>query len=61
MKLLVEICEADVRLMVESYLRANLGALAIIDPKDIRIEVKSQQNWKAEWEPAHFRAVYERK
>jgi hypothetical protein len=58
-KIRFEIEEKDLKSMVEQYLRANLGAMAIIDPKDIRIEVKSKQNFRSEWEKADFRAIYE--
>lgn len=60
MKIRIEVDETQVRRLVREYLEQHLGDLA---PKteDVRIEVKSKQNFRAEWETASFRAVYESK
>lgn len=46
------------RLVIE-HLADRLGNLPL-DKEDITIEVKSKQNYKSEWEPAEFRATYEK-
>lgn len=58
MKVKFEIDESTLRKLVYDYITEQLGDLA---PKseDIRIEMKSNQNYKSEWESASFRAVYE--
>lgn len=50
----IEIDEITLRKLIKQYLEENIGAE--IDEKDITIEVKSKQNYKSEWELAHFRA-----
>lgn len=59
MKIRIEIDEATLTRLVVDHLTAQLGDLTP-DEKQIRIEVKSKQNWKSEWETAAFRAVYEK-
>ena len=58
MKIRVELDEKILRMLVIGYLEERLGSLS---PKIdmIKIEVKSKQNYKSEWEEAEFRAVYE--
>ena len=54
----IEIDEKTLRKLVHDHITEQLGELAPRS-EDIRIEVKSNQNYKSEWEPASFRAVYE--
>ncbi len=56
MHLRIELTEAELRELVCEHLRAKLGSIEL-DERDVRIEVKSKQNWKSEWEEAAFRAV----
>jgi len=58
MKIRIEIDERALRELVLKNLGAVLGDVAL-DEKNLRIEVKSKQNYKSEWEEAAFRAVYE--
>lgn len=58
-RILIEIDEHDLRRIIHDYLRKTLGDVEISE-QYIKIEVKSSQNWKAEWEQAKFRAVYEK-
>lgn len=51
----IELTEADVRRLVRSELERIMGDISLSD-KDVQVEVKSKQNYKAEWEPAAFRA-----
>ena len=53
----IKIDEKAIRALIMSYLEQTLGDLPISD-KDIKIEVKSKQNFKSEWETADFRARY---
>ena len=57
--IVIEIDEHDLRRIIFAYLAETLGDVEI-DEQYIKIEVKSSQNYKAEWETAKFRAVYER-
>lgn len=58
-RILIEIDEHDLRGIIHDYLKKTLGEVEI-DEQYIKIEVKSSQNYRAEWESAKFRAVYER-
>lgn len=53
----IELCKAELVKLVAYEISRHTGCT--IDPKNIRIEVKSTQDYRAEWEPAMFRAVYE--
>lgn len=50
--------EEDLRRLVYQDMENKLGPAALVNENMVKIEVKSKQNFKAEWEPAEFRAVY---
>jgi hypothetical protein len=58
MKVRIEIDEQQLRSLVMRELESKLGSLEF-EEADVKIEVKSKQNWKSEWESAEFRAVVE--
>jgi hypothetical protein len=51
----IEIDEKALRVLVIAHLRDQLGNISLT-AEDVKIEVKSKQNYKSEWEPAAFRA-----
>ena len=53
-RITVEITEDTLREIVLDYLRGTLNA--DLTEKDVTIETKSKQNYRAEWESAAFRA-----
>jgi hypothetical protein len=53
-----ELSEADVKALILTEIQTRLGENTL-NSADLKIEVKSKQNYKSEWEPAAFRAVYE--
>jgi len=55
MRLEIEVTEHELRTLILNYLLNKLGDVSF-EEKDIKIEVKSKQNFKSEWEPAEFRA-----
>ena len=55
MLLKIELTEQDLRKLVLQRVEELLEA--DIDPQDVKIEVKSKQNYRSEWEAAAFRAV----
>ena len=57
MKIRIELTEKDLIKLVIQDLEATLSET--FDEKNLKIEVKSSQNYKSEWEQAVFRAVYE--
>ena len=59
MKLRIEIDESDLKALVLEHIADRLGSCAPPSADKVKIEVKSKQNCKAEWESAAFRAVYE--
>ena len=58
MQLRIELTEKELKDLVVVYLRNKLGDINLTVDK-VRIEVKSKHNYKAEWEEASFRAVYD--
>ena len=59
MKIRIELNGEAVRQLIYTHLQEKLGDLPFADT-DVRIEVKSKQNYKSEWERADFRAIYEK-
>jgi len=57
MKIRIELSEKDLIKIIIQELEATLSET--FDEKNLKIEVKSSQNYKSEWEQAVFRAVYE--
>lgn len=58
MKVRIEVSEKDLREMVLNRIRHASGVTSL-DVDRVSIETKSKQNYRAEWETAAFRAVYE--
>jgi len=56
MSIRIEISEKDVRKLVAEYIQEQTGTT--VAPESVKIEVKSTQNYKSEWETAQFRVVY---
>lgn len=56
MILKIEISELELKKLIVAELQTRLGEV-VFDAGDIKIEVKSKQNYKAEWETANFRAT----
>lgn len=59
MQLRIELTEKDIRALVIKHLQEKLGDIPF-DPIFFNLQVKSKQNFKAEWEEAQLRATYER-
>lgn len=57
MTIRVELTTEDLKRLVAEDIQKRVNTE--VNPKDIRIETKSTQNYKAEWETAVFRAVFE--
>jgi len=55
MKVEIELTEEDVKKLVLAEIQRKSGDINL-KLEDIKIEVKSKQNYKSEWEPADFRA-----
>lgn len=60
MKIAVEIDEKELRLLVVAQIQRIMGDVDV-KPEDVKIEVKSKQNFRSEWEPADFRATVEKR
>ncbi len=58
MKIAVEITEIELKAMILQKLEYMMPGSGI-NATDIKIEVKSKQNYKSEWEEASFRARVE--
>lgn len=54
----IELGEEDLKKLVIEEIERRLGEITF-DIKNVRIEVKSKQNYRSEWEPADFRAVFD--
>jgi len=57
-KLKLELTEYDLKLFVLNHISEKMDFT--IKEEDIKILVKSKQNYKSEWETAEFKAVYEK-
>jgi hypothetical protein len=57
-KVQIEVDERTLKNLVRQYLSQQVGTE--LDDKDIRIETKSKQNYKSEWEQAAFRATVDK-
>lgn len=55
-KLIYEIDENDLKQLVFDHFVEVFGNISGLKVDDIKIEVKSKQNYKSEWEMANFRA-----
>lgn len=58
MKIRIELTEEDVKDLVRREIEARLGSIPF-DEARIKVETKSKQNYRSEWETAAYRAVYE--
>ena len=56
MKIEILLTEEDLKELVKDKIESMIDK--DINSYDIKIEVKSKQNYKAEWESAAFRATY---
>ena len=52
----IEIKESVLQELVIASLKDKLGDVSLT-PEDVKVEVKSKQNYKSEWETASFRAT----
>jgi hypothetical protein len=59
MKIDIEIDEKRLRELVVEEIQSRLGDIPL-ETKDVRIIVKTKQNYKAEWEVGEFKATYSR-
>lgn len=55
MNINIELTEYDLKKLVADHLREKLGDVPFKET-DIRIEVKSKQNFRGEWEEGAYRA-----
>ena len=58
MRTSVELTEKELKELVYQFLSQKLGELDF-NEDDVKIEVKSKQNYRSEWESASFRARLE--
>jgi len=58
MQIRLEITEAELKRLVIAHLQNKVGTIKL-DENHLKIEVKSKQNYTADWEKAAYRAVYE--
>jgi len=55
MNIEITLTEADLKVLVRNELERRMGEITL-EPSDVKIETKSTQNYKSEWETAAFRA-----
>lgn len=55
MNIQIELTEHDLKKLVLDEIGRRLGEVPL-QASDVKIEVKSSQNYKADWETANFRA-----
>lgn len=52
----ISIDEKALKKLIIDHIQELAGDRIYVKPEDVRIEVKSKQNYKSEWETAAFRA-----
>ncbi len=57
MQIKIEINESELKRLIIKHLEDTLGEVSY-DPNCLKIQVKSEQNYKSEWECASFKATY---
>ena len=57
MKINAELTEKELKELIVAHFYEKIGAS--LDADKIRIEVKSKQNYRSEWETSCFRAKYD--
>jgi len=57
MEIKIELTETDLKNLVIKHLEENILNCSM-DEKFLTILVKSKQNFKSEWEPAQYKAIY---
>ncbi len=55
MQIEITLTEVDLRKLVVHEIQRRMGDVPL-DRNEVKVEVKSSQNYKSEWETAHFRA-----
>lgn len=60
MKIRIEITKEDLQKLVLDKMRELVPNIGLFDEKMVKIQTKSKQNYKSEWEEADFRAIYEK-
>ncbi len=58
MRINIEIGEEELKKLIIQEIKDKLGSV-VLDTSKVKIMVKSKQNYKSEWEPAAFKAIYE--
>ena len=56
-EMIVKIDESALKKLIKNHLEEITGVVNV-DVTDIKIEVKSKQNYRSEWETSAFRAEY---
>jgi hypothetical protein len=56
MQISCQLSAEDIRQAIADYVESTYGVH--VSPNDVRVLVKSQQNYKSEWEVAHFKADF---
>jgi hypothetical protein len=59
MKIKIELTEADLKKLVMNHIDAILGGVSVREI-DVEIMVKTNQNYKDEWEKGAFKAIVEK-
>lgn len=58
MKITIELSSDDIKELVVKELQRQLGDIQL-DATKVKIETRSKQNYKSEWETADYRVKYE--
>lgn len=60
-KIYIEIDEKNLTDLIIEYINDTMGVNENFSRENVKIMVKSKQNFRSEWEPADFKAVIEKK